>query len=711
MISLDIYAVKKETDNMIFTGGTNTFIGWLDIQGSLSLASNNTNAFRLFSYNSNETYYLYIVAPDGTTNQLSPNTALLVTGDNAMLGNLNMGGKYLTNAASFSLANCTASVAYAVAEGFRTLASGNASHAEGLITVASGIASHSSGRNANATNNYSFVWNSQSDIRGTTGQGQFIVDASGGTWLFGPIYTDGVLLAISPGSGANLASGTNMYLASLNGTTYFHQLITTSINLNGLSISNGNYYGNGVGLTNVAEALVAKGGPVGGFTLLGNQNCGGNIVSNGYYQGALASGGLSLNGQYLSGDGSGSGLFIDSAGRMLINTNSFPVTNSLPGFTALTIVPKNTNTYTVLDMFGFSHPLNTIGGTYLRGFAAGGGTMITPTNTIADQNLLSMNGHGSTGTFWKNSAGGRVAVVADSNWNDTNASTYIVFATTPKGTVTAVEAMRIQHDKSLQMQDTTLTPITPSGASTIFSKGGSLYEIDSSGMISMLTKGATGNVSITIPAGSTFATVQALIDSAPKNGNGYGLQYWFPNQTNTFTSRLVWTGFSGYTNIGVYGTSGYTTGTNVTQATFMDGNSGDGIVFSFMQIPCPIWVEGFKFRVKDGAGFSGVFFNRCSNPTIRFSYFFSDTKVLGPYGTIMTFGGPGIFTYNVGSNLNVIAQINGSPGYYDFNSTAGGNLPSYCMQAINGGTLATNANNVWFASAAISVVSSGGQVR
>ena len=399
---------------------------------------------------------------------------------------------------------------------------------------------------------------------------------------------------------------------------------------------------------------------------------------------------------------------------MLINTNNFPVTNSLPGFTALTIVPKNTNTYTVLDMFGFSHPLNTVGGTFLRGFAAGGGTMQTPTNTITDQILLSMNGHGVTGTFWKNSAGGSVAILADSDWNDTNASTYIRFVTNPKGTLGAVEAARIQHDKSLQMQDTTLTPIRPTGASTIYSKGGSLYEIDSTGTISMLTKSATGNIFVVIPPNSTIAQAQAIIDAVPKNGNGYGLTFTLANQTNTWASSLRWEGFTQYTNIFVLGTPGYSTTTNTAQITFIDGNSlaAGNASFFFAGNSCSVLIDGIKFRVRDTSASTAItFFRHSGAATVRFCYFTADSKVNAPVGLSANLCSYATAAACVAQNLNTGFQaINGT--FLFGNACLNiATLPNYGFNLVNAATLATNETCVVSGSIATYSAPLGCQVR
>ena len=78
------------------------------------------------------------------------------------------------------------------AEGSGSTASGGYSHVEGDNSTASGTASHAAGSQANAAHDYTWVWSDSTGAFSSTTNNQFSVHAANGTRLLGgPIYGDG----------------------------------------------------------------------------------------------------------------------------------------------------------------------------------------------------------------------------------------------------------------------------------------------------------------------------------------------------------------------------------------------------------------------------------------------------------------------------------------------------------------------------------------
>jgi hypothetical protein len=177
----------------------------------------------------------------------------------------------------------TASGNYSHAEGIETVASGLASHAQGYQTLAQGIYSHAAGNDAEAINNYSWVWASglsNGVAFQDTAASQFAVYATGGIRLLGsPIYGDGsglsnvtatatpytndtglpgVVNGYSIGTNLStlatvteLSSATNVVVANLSNGLY--TVSGNGAGLTNLNFSAGNYATNSSALTNVID--------------------------------------------------------------------------------------------------------------------------------------------------------------------------------------------------------------------------------------------------------------------------------------------------------------------------------------------------------------------------------------------------------------------------------------------------------------------------
>ena len=177
----------------------------------------------------------------------------------------------------------TASGDYSHAEGLGTVASGYGSHAQGYYTLAQGIYSHAAGNDAEAINNYSWVWASglsNGVAFQDTAPAQFSVYATGGIRLLGsPIYGDGsglsnvtatatpytndtglpgVVNGYSIGTNLStlatvteLSSATNVVVANLSNGLY--TVSGNGAGLTNLNFSAGNYATNSSALTNVID--------------------------------------------------------------------------------------------------------------------------------------------------------------------------------------------------------------------------------------------------------------------------------------------------------------------------------------------------------------------------------------------------------------------------------------------------------------------------
>ena len=134
----------------------------------------------------------------------------------------------------------TASGLYSHAEGDTTIASGESSHAEGQNTIASGLYSHAGGRGATAGHDTTWVWSSTNvPALASTAPAQFSVYATGGIRLLGgPIY----------GNGAGLTNIANLGTAAYSNAAAFRLIGDT--NFSRIYVTNNAFIGNNVTIGN-----------------------------------------------------------------------------------------------------------------------------------------------------------------------------------------------------------------------------------------------------------------------------------------------------------------------------------------------------------------------------------------------------------------------------------------------------------------------------
>jgi hypothetical protein len=82
-------------------------------------------------------------------------------------------------------------------------------------------------------------------------------------------------------------------------------------------------------------------------------------------------------------------------------------------------------------------------GTFVLGQRSNG-TLASPTATLLNQGLMAIAGGGFNGTDWVNQKG-QIDIQADGNWSETSNPTRINFFTTPSGSTTLTERMRLDN--------------------------------------------------------------------------------------------------------------------------------------------------------------------------------------------------------------------------------------------------------------------------
>lgn len=228
------------------------------------------------------------------------------------------------------------------------------------------------------------------------------------------------------------------------------------------------------------------------------------------------SGGLSVGNTYDTG----------GAGRITAISNTALSFSLLSGTRFYAASADAASTVAMLECFGATS------GNVFAGRASGG-TGTTPTATPSSTSLATLNGYGFTDAL-KSTPSGTVAVVTDSLWTASNAATHISFSTTPTGSLTLTEAVRVQPSGGLAVGNVydsgsvgRLTAISNTAASFTIPAGTRFYgaAVDGTNTIAMLESfGSTGNVIVGRASGGTGTTPTATTAGTSLlsfNGEGY----------------------------------------------------------------------------------------------------------------------------------------------------------------------------------------------
>lgn len=183
--------------------------------------------------------------------------------------------------------------------------------------------------------------------------------------------------------------------------------------------------------------------------------------------GMVMRGNIALNGNWLSGDGDGEGLFISSAGQL---RSAF--SNEAPAGAAWANV-KSMH-YASLGLVGVTGDNNTFGGYRAKG------TFSAPTAVQSGDIMFFMFAAGYT-TNWTASRAG-IYISATENWLATSNGCSMAFSTTPNnGSTTRTTWLQLDGNGGLRMNNMSTTPTTGSGYGVIASSNSEVYVWDGSG--------------------------------------------------------------------------------------------------------------------------------------------------------------------------------------------------------------------------------------
>lgn len=145
-----------------------------------------------------------------------------------------------------------------------------------------------------------------------------------------------------------------------------------------------------------------------------------------------------------------------SATALTVNTTSF-VVDSLNGAVGINTAPAATAVLDIVNSSGSTKAVQTTGYGSNVGFRArrANGTIGSPTQSLTGDTLsfFSARGYGATG--FAAASTGVMNIVAAANFTDTSMPTYLSFLTTPTGSVTSAERMRISQTGNLLVGTTT----------------------------------------------------------------------------------------------------------------------------------------------------------------------------------------------------------------------------------------------------------------
>jgi hypothetical protein len=193
-----------------------------------------------------------------------------------------------------------------------------------------------------------------------------------------------------------------------------------------------------------------------------------------------------------------------STARLAVSNSTTTVQNAMDGTVLHLIGDSISNSRILIDSYG-------LGGVGFTGRQARGNGA-APTQTQAGDTLVTFGGAGYGQTSYTPVAAGAVTVKAANTFTDASYGTYMTFETTPTGSTSRAERMRINADGSLSVGTTTVaggfnyqaiattSPILSIASST----GAAVFRINANGTVGMGTTTTQSENVLTLgPLGST----------------------------------------------------------------------------------------------------------------------------------------------------------------------------------------------------------------
>jgi hypothetical protein len=136
------------------------------------------------------------------------------------------------------------------------------------------------------------------------------------------------------------------------------------------------------------------------------------------------------------------------------------------------------------------------------------GTKAVPAATAADATLFGLGGSGHTGSGWEANSKAQIKFQASETWSVGNEGTYISFHTTDDGTTTLDERVRIIHDGSVGINETSPQARLDVNGASRFGDSTTNY----------LGVGTNGDVSFTGTAGFYPVRIAQSVQPTPDTG-------------------------------------------------------------------------------------------------------------------------------------------------------------------------------------------------
>jgi len=158
------------------------------------------------------------------------------------------------------------------------------------------------------------------------------------------------------------------------------------------------------------------------------------------------------------------------------------------------------------------------------------GTLASPSAVTSAHSLINISGGGYDGSNWVNQKG-EMTIWASENWSTISNPTTITFTTTPSGSVTAVERMRIESDGKVGIGNTAPGAMLDIGTATS-TLGTMRLEGSTSGYVQIQPAVAAGSWTLTLP-GNDGDSGQFL------QTNGSGVATWATALTSVTAHNLL----------------------------------------------------------------------------------------------------------------------------------------------------------------------------